>query len=81
MPKKFTNHNQLLALLYQELSPVETPSVLNDLANQPTSQQELNDMADIIGRLTEAELDPHPTSVSIILEYSAKTKSQSFTTV
>ena len=74
MPKIFTNQNQLLALLYNELPASNKQDLMQHVAASLTLQQELNEMAETIGMLAEAELEPDPTSLSIIMEYSLKTQ-------
>ncbi|MBP9185830.1 MAG: hypothetical protein KBE91_02015 [Bacteroidia bacterium] len=73
MPSKSTP-NQLLALLYNELTPTAKNSILSQLKNDVELQQNLNDYAETIGFLNKAELDADPTSIEIIMEYSAKSK-------
>ena len=73
MPSKSTT-NQLLALLYNELTPTAKSSILSQLKNDDALQQDLNDYAETISFLEKAELDANPTSLQIIMEYSAKSK-------
>lgn len=72
MPKIFTNQNQLLALLYNELPALNKHDLMQEIASSLPLQQELNEMAETISMLADAELDPDPTSLSIIMEYSLK---------
>jgi hypothetical protein len=74
MPKIFTNQNQLLALLYNELPASNKQDLMQQVAASLPLQQELNEMAETISMLAEAELEPDPTSLSIIMEYSLKTQ-------
>ena len=74
MPKIFTNQNQLLALLYNELPASNKQELMQQVAASLPLQQELNEMAETISMLAEAELEPDPTSLSIIMEYSLKTQ-------
>lgn len=74
MPKIFTNQNQLLALLYNELPASNKQDLMQHVAASLPLQQELNEMAETISMLAEAELEPDPTSLSIIMEYSLKTQ-------
>ena len=73
MPSKSTT-NQLLALLYNELTPTAKNSILSLLKNDVALQQDLNDYSETISFLDKAELDADPTSIAIIMEYSAKSK-------
>lgn len=74
MPKIFTNQNQLLALLYNELPALNKQNLMEQVAVSLPLQQELNEMAETISMLAEAEVEPDPTSLSIIMEYSLKTQ-------
>ena len=74
MPKIFTNQNQLLALLYNELPASNKQDLMHQVAASLSLQQELNEMAETISMLSEAEVEPDPTSLSIIMEYSLKTQ-------
>ena len=74
MPKIFTNQNQLLALLYNELPASNKQDLMHQVAASLSLQQELNEMAETISVLSEAEVEPDPTSLSIIMEYSLKTQ-------
>lgn len=73
MPLKSTP-NQLIALLYNELEPAAKSNLLEELSLNNDLQQELNDYAETISFLDEAELDANPTSIRLILEYSAKSQ-------
>jgi|JI71714BRNA_FD_contig_61_2460392_length_483_multi_2_in_0_out_0_1 hypothetical protein len=73
MPLKSTP-NQLIALLYNELEPAAKSNLLEELSLNNDLQQELNDYAETISFLDEAELDANPTSIQLILEYSAKSQ-------
>lgn len=71
MPQKFTPEN-LIALLYNETTTCEKLSLINELKVNTALAEELNDMAETIGMLDEIGFDPHPTSIAIIMEHSAK---------
>ena len=71
MPQKFTPEN-LIALLYNETTAHEKLSLINELKMNAALAEELNDMAETIGMLDEIGFDPHPTSIAIIMEHSAK---------
>lgn len=73
MPANFTP-NQLIALLYNETSPEHKSSLLEMVSSDFGMQKELNDYAETISYLEEAELNANPTSIAIIMEYSAKTQ-------
>ncbi len=73
MPLKSTP-NQLIALLYNELEPAAKNSLLEELSFNSDLQQDLNDYAETISFLDEAELDANPTSIQLIMEYSAKSQ-------
>ena len=73
MPQKSTP-NQLIALLYNELEPEAKSSLLEELSLNEDLQQEFNNYAETISFLDEAELDANPTSIKLILEYSAKSQ-------
>ena len=73
MPQKSTP-NQLIALLYNELKPEAKSSSLEELSLNEDLQHEFNNYAETISFLDEAELDANPTSIKLILEYSAKSQ-------
>ena len=73
MPQKSTP-NQLIALLYNELEPTAKSNLLEELSLNNDLQQQLNDYAETISFLDESELDANPTSIQLIMEYSAKLK-------
>ncbi len=73
MPQKFTP-NHLIALLYNEISSEHKSSLLDMVSNDFGMQKELNDHAETISYLEEAELNANATSIAIIMEYSAKTQ-------
>lgn len=72
MPQKFTP-DSLLALLYNETTPEEKFRILSEVQESPKLSEELTELSEAIDLLSQAELDPHPTSVAIIMEYSART--------
>jgi|LauGreDrversion4_2_1035121.scaffolds.fasta_scaffold55856_2 hypothetical protein len=74
MPKTFTNQNQLLALLYNELTLSNKVDLMQQVSESLTLTQELNELTETISLLSAAELEPDPTSLSIIMEYSLKTQ-------
>jgi len=73
MPLKSTP-NHLIALLYNELDPIAKSDLLEELSLNNELQQQLNDYAETISFLDESELDANPTSIQLIMEYSAKSK-------
>ena len=64
--------NQLIALLYNETSPEQKNNLLEMVGNDLGLQKELNDYAETLSYLEEAEVNANPTSIAIIMEYSAK---------
>lgn len=74
MPKTFTNQNQLLALLYNELTLSNKVDLMQQVSESLTLTLELNELTETISLLSAAELEPDPTSLSIIMEYSLKTQ-------
>jgi hypothetical protein len=73
MPQKSTP-NQLIALFYNELEPEAQSGLMEELSLNSDLQQEFNDYAETISFLDKAELDANPTSIQLILEYSAKSQ-------
>lgn len=73
MPSKSTT-NHLIALLYNELEPTAKSDLLEELSLNIDLQQQFNDYAETISFLEESELDANPTSIQLIMEYSAKLK-------
>lgn len=72
MPQKFTPEH-LLALLYNEISPEQKQEIFQQMVENPAHSEEFANLSEIVSLLDAAELDPHPTSVALIMEYSAKT--------
>lgn len=72
MPQKFTNED-LIASLYNETPLQARQDLLSELKHNAALADEFADLSEIIDALDDAGLDPHPTSISIIMEYSAKT--------
>lgn len=75
MPQKFTTED-LIALLYNELNTEAKEELLALLKTDERLQREYNELAETIGTLSEAEEDASPTSVKMIMEYSAKSKAR-----
>lgn len=72
MPQKFTPEN-LLALLYNETTQQDKLALISELKVNAVLAEELNEMAETLSMLDEIGFDPHPTSVAVIMEHSAKT--------
>jgi hypothetical protein len=72
MPTKFTPEH-LIASLYNETDSQIHQELLSELKNDAALADEFSDLSEVIGMLDDAGLDPHPSSVAIIMEYSAKT--------
>jgi hypothetical protein len=71
MPQNST-HNQLITLLYKEASEEQQQTLLADMLNNENLAEEFSQLMEMKDLLNEAELEPSLTSVSIIMEYSAK---------
>lgn len=72
MPIKFTPED-LIASFYNETDQQTRQEILSELKNDATLADEFSDLSEVIGMLDDAGLDPHPTSIAIIMEHSAKT--------
>lgn len=64
-------HN-LIRFYYNETSASETAGINELLSANGSVKAEFEDMTELLNTLQEAELDAHPTSISLILEYSQK---------
>lgn len=74
MPQKFTTED-LIALLYNELNTEAKEELLALMKTDENLQREYNELAETMGSLNEATVDASPTSIKVIMEYSAKSKS------
>lgn len=73
MPEKFTPEH-LIALLYNETSIHNKPEIIRELEANPELSEEFSEMIETIGQLDTLALDPHPTSIALIMEHSARTQ-------
>ncbi|MFN4971487.1 MAG: hypothetical protein ACK45I_00205 [Bacteroidota bacterium] len=64
--------NQLLHLLYTENPTPETTQVLEMMQSTPALSGTFSQWKETLEALDELNLNPHPTSVSLIMEYAAK---------
>ena len=71
MPKIYTS-TDLVCYLFQETTTLENAEIANQLQFDTEAAEELEQFQQTLLDLKECELDPHPTSVNIIMEYSAR---------
>ena len=71
MPKIYTTED-LLRYIYKETSSAENRLILAELQSNQELAEELENLQIIISQLNEADLNPHPTSVNLIMEYAHK---------
>lgn len=69
---KIYTANDLLRYIYRETTSQENIEILQQLGEDAALKEEFEQQLSTILSLSEAELDPHPTSVNIILEHSLK---------
>jgi hypothetical protein len=71
MPKIYTA-NDLIRFIYQETSTRENLEIQQEIEQFPYAAEELEGVQSILSQLDEIDLEPDPTSVKLILEYSQK---------
>lgn len=64
--------NHLLQLLYTENQTTETEQISDMLQSMPALAGTFSQWKETLHSLDEVNLNPHPTSVSLIMEYAAK---------
>ena len=69
MNSNYTNHD-LVLFLYDELKPDRAKEVSFELMNDAQLQAEYNKLEEIKRKLENEGYDPHPTSISLIMDYS-----------
>jgi hypothetical protein len=70
MSKIYTE--DLIRFLYNETTAEETRVINLAVAASPALRQELDVLKETLTQLDSLALDPHPTSVKMVLEESAK---------
>lgn len=71
MSKNYTE-NHLLQLIYNETTPQETSDLCEMLQSDAELLDTFNDWNDTLNELDKSAVNPHPTSVALIMEYAAK---------
>lgn len=64
--------NDLIRFIYQETSPAETANIQHLLQHNAQAKEEYLQLQETLKMLDDVALDPHPTSISIIMEHSHK---------
>ncbi len=70
MRKTFTP-DDLIRFIYRETSEKEELGIVEQLASDPEFLNEYRQLVKTITALGDSLEEPHPTSVNIVLEYSA----------
>jgi len=70
MRKTFTP-DDLIRFIYRETSEKEELAIVEQLASNPEFLNEYRQLVKTISALGDGLTEPHPTSVNIVLEYSA----------
>ena len=70
MRKTYTP-NDLIRFIYHETSTQEEQGIVEQLMNDTALMQEYRELVKTVTALDETPAEPHPTSISIIMEYSA----------
>jgi hypothetical protein len=71
MPKIYTA-NDLISFIYNETSTEQSIHVEHLLKHNVKAKEEFDVLKETIDMLDAESLDPHPTSLKIIMEHSAK---------
>lgn len=69
MNSTYTNHD-LILFLYDELKPDRANELRIELMNDAQLQAEYNKLEEIKKKLESEGYEPHPTSISLIMDYS-----------
>jgi hypothetical protein len=64
--------NDLLRFIFNETSAEESIHIQHLLKHNLQAKEEYDGLNDMLAKVEESGLDPHPTSVQLILEHSAK---------
>lgn len=64
--------NDLLRFMFNETTAEESVHIQHLLKHNIQAQEEYNGFQEMLTKLEENSLDPHPTSVKLIMEHSAK---------
>jgi hypothetical protein len=64
--------NDLLRFMFNETSAEETIHIQHLLKHNTQAKEEYDGLKEMLAKVEESSLDPHPTSVKLILEHSAK---------
>jgi hypothetical protein len=64
--------NDLLKFLFNETTAEESLHIQHLLKHNVQATEEFQQLKETLSRLDQESLDPHPTSVKLILEHSAK---------
>lgn len=73
MPEKSTKSNQLIALMYNELSAQEKAEIVNVIQTDDEVKQEWLTLSETVQALNEISEEPSQSTIDLIMEYSAKT--------
>lgn len=64
--------NDLLRFMFNETTDEEAVHIQYLLNHNVKAKEEYENLKEMLGKVDESSLDPHPTSVKLIMEYSAK---------
>lgn len=73
MPEKSTKSNQLIALMYNELTATKKADVLSVIQTDDEVKQEWLTLSETVQALNEISEEPSQSTIDLIMEYSAKT--------
>jgi hypothetical protein len=69
---KIYSATDLIRYIYRETTPAENSGIMHQLQVDSVFKEEFENQVSAVLALTEAEFNPSPTSVSIIMEHSQK---------
>jgi hypothetical protein len=69
---KIYTATDLIRYIYRETTPAENAGILHQMHADEAFKEEFENQLATLLVLNEAELDPSPTSVSLILEHSLR---------
>lgn len=64
--------NNLIRFIYQETSPAETANIQHLLQHHSEAKEEYLQLQETLKMLDGVALNPHPTSIAIIMEHAHK---------
>lgn len=70
MNSNYTN-DDLILYIYDELEPVKATALAEEIVRNPQLAEEFRKLKEIHNKLDDESCAPHPTTINMVMDYSA----------